>query len=56
MFLNKNAFWKIENSDPYLAYSYDMLHAFDSGEWGKHQWPLLLKIATFDQKRQLTHK
>ncbi|KIJ42288.1 hypothetical protein M422DRAFT_254693 [Sphaerobolus stellatus SS14] len=39
--LVQNAFWKIANSDPYLAYSYDMLHAFDSGEWGKHQWPLL---------------
>ncbi|KIJ35457.1 hypothetical protein M422DRAFT_180706 [Sphaerobolus stellatus SS14] len=39
--LVKNAFWRIHNSDPYLAYSYDMLHAFDSGEWGKHQWPLL---------------
>ncbi|KIJ48724.1 hypothetical protein M422DRAFT_120372, partial [Sphaerobolus stellatus SS14] len=33
---DKNAFWRISNSDPYAAYSYDMLHAFDSGKWGKH--------------------
>ncbi|KIJ57372.1 hypothetical protein M422DRAFT_148910 [Sphaerobolus stellatus SS14] len=47
--LVKNAFWSIENSDPYLAYSYDMLHAFDSGEWGKHQWPLLLDHLTEEE-------
>ncbi|KIJ40358.1 hypothetical protein M422DRAFT_256913 [Sphaerobolus stellatus SS14] len=33
LYLVENAFWSIQNSDPYLAYSYDMLHAFDSGEW-----------------------
>ncbi|KIJ31220.1 hypothetical protein M422DRAFT_267173 [Sphaerobolus stellatus SS14] len=53
--LVKNAFWSIQNSDPYLAYSYDMLHAFDSGEWGKHQWPLLLDhILDASGKRRLT--
>ncbi|KIJ50224.1 hypothetical protein M422DRAFT_245466 [Sphaerobolus stellatus SS14] len=49
-----NAFWEIANSDPYLAYSYDMLHAFDSGEWGKHQWPLFRDHLSQPQKVQLT--
>ncbi|KIJ39542.1 hypothetical protein M422DRAFT_257594 [Sphaerobolus stellatus SS14] len=40
----KNAFWKINNSSPYDAYSYDLLHAFDAGEWGKHLWPLVLEV------------
>ncbi|KIJ40757.1 hypothetical protein M422DRAFT_256168 [Sphaerobolus stellatus SS14] len=40
----KNAFWKINNSSPYDAYSYDFLHAFDAGEWGKHLWPLVLEL------------
>ncbi|KIJ28811.1 hypothetical protein M422DRAFT_269862 [Sphaerobolus stellatus SS14] len=52
--LVENAFWAIANSDPYLAYSYDMLHAFDSGEWGKHQWPLFRDNLTQSQKTQLT--
>ncbi|KIJ28043.1 hypothetical protein M422DRAFT_270732 [Sphaerobolus stellatus SS14] len=52
--LVENAFWEIANSDPYLAYSYDMLHAFDSGEWGKYQWPLFLDHLTQPQKVQLT--
>ncbi|KIJ23664.1 hypothetical protein M422DRAFT_195654, partial [Sphaerobolus stellatus SS14] len=49
-----NAFWRLGNSDPYAAYSYDLLHALDSGEWGKHQWPLLLKILTDSQKARLS--
>ncbi|KIJ30421.1 hypothetical protein M422DRAFT_268076 [Sphaerobolus stellatus SS14] len=40
----KNTFWKINNSSPYEAYSYDILHSFDIGEWGKHLWPLLLEV------------
>ncbi|KIJ30675.1 hypothetical protein M422DRAFT_267721 [Sphaerobolus stellatus SS14] len=40
----KNTFWKINNSSPYDAYSYDLLHAFDAGEWGKHLWPLVLEV------------
>ncbi|KIJ24353.1 hypothetical protein M422DRAFT_274900 [Sphaerobolus stellatus SS14] len=52
----KNAFWRISDSDPYAAYSYDMPHAFDSGEWGKHQWPLLLKILTAPQRARLSKK
>ncbi|KIJ48974.1 hypothetical protein M422DRAFT_161929, partial [Sphaerobolus stellatus SS14] len=38
----KNTLWKINNLSPYEAYSYDILHSFDIGEWGKHLWPLLL--------------
>ncbi|KIJ49009.1 hypothetical protein M422DRAFT_246785 [Sphaerobolus stellatus SS14] len=52
--LVENAFWVIANSDPYLAYSYDMLHAFNSGEWGTHQWPLFRDNLTQSQKTQLT--
>ncbi|KIJ46695.1 hypothetical protein M422DRAFT_249859 [Sphaerobolus stellatus SS14] len=52
--LLKNAFWQFGNSDPYAAYSYDMLHSFDSGEWGKHQWPLLLKILTASEQARLS--
>ncbi|KIJ34500.1 hypothetical protein M422DRAFT_263469 [Sphaerobolus stellatus SS14] len=40
----ENAFWKIHNSDPSAAYSYDVLHTFDLGEWGKHMWPLVLSV------------
>ncbi|KIJ29756.1 hypothetical protein M422DRAFT_188008, partial [Sphaerobolus stellatus SS14] len=49
----ENAFWGIANSDPYLAYSYDMLHSLDSGEWGKHQWPLIHNILTSPQQSEL---
>ncbi|KIJ26060.1 hypothetical protein M422DRAFT_192683, partial [Sphaerobolus stellatus SS14] len=52
--ITQNTFWAITNSDPYLAYSYNMLHAFDSGEWGKHQWPLFRDKLTTPQKSQLT--
>ncbi|KIJ30780.1 hypothetical protein M422DRAFT_267613 [Sphaerobolus stellatus SS14] len=40
----KNAFWKINNFSPYDAYSYDLLHAFDAGEWSKHLWPLVYEV------------
>ena len=33
-----------------------MLHSFDSGEWGKHQWPLLLKILTASEQAHLSKK
>ncbi|KIJ34091.1 hypothetical protein M422DRAFT_182538, partial [Sphaerobolus stellatus SS14] len=52
----KNSFWRLSNSDPYMAYSYDILHALDSGEWGKHQWPLLLKILTPQERARLSKK
>ncbi|KAJ7757236.1 hypothetical protein DFH07DRAFT_868144 [Mycena maculata] len=31
-----NAFWKVGNSDPHRAISYDPLHADDGGFWGDH--------------------
>ncbi|KAF8582945.1 hypothetical protein K439DRAFT_1349884, partial [Ramaria rubella] len=42
--LIKNFFWRVRNYNPYRAFSWDMLQAFDSGDWGKHQWPLTLEI------------
>jgi hypothetical protein len=33
--------WRFNNSDPYGAVGYDLLHYFDSGIWGKHVWPCL---------------
>ncbi|KIJ44427.1 hypothetical protein M422DRAFT_252026 [Sphaerobolus stellatus SS14] len=50
----KNSFWHLSNSDPYVAYSYDILHALDSGEWRKHQWPLLLEILTPQKRARLS--
>ncbi|KIJ32761.1 hypothetical protein M422DRAFT_265393 [Sphaerobolus stellatus SS14] len=44
LYFVENTFWKIHNSDPYAAYSYDVLHTFDLGEWGKHMWPLVLSV------------
>ncbi|KAJ7111639.1 hypothetical protein C8R43DRAFT_1091525 [Mycena crocata] len=32
----ENCFWKIKDSDPHAAISYDPLHADDSGLWGDH--------------------
>ncbi|KAF8585351.1 hypothetical protein K439DRAFT_1615996 [Ramaria rubella] len=49
--LAMNTFWFIANSDPYLASSYDLLHADDIGKWGKHLWPLLLEILGALKKR-----
>ncbi|KAJ7572771.1 hypothetical protein C8J56DRAFT_1138939 [Mycena floridula] len=36
--------WQFKNSDPYSAASYDVLHFDDLGKWGKHLWPLLLRV------------
>ncbi|KIJ46707.1 hypothetical protein M422DRAFT_249872 [Sphaerobolus stellatus SS14] len=47
----KNTFWRINNSSPYDTYSYDLLHAFDAGEWGKHLWPLVLEVLKNDRNR-----
>ncbi|KAJ7204541.1 hypothetical protein C8J57DRAFT_1100775 [Mycena rebaudengoi] len=33
--------WRFNHSDPYIAVGYDLLHYFDSGQWGKHVWPCL---------------
>ncbi|KAJ7591788.1 hypothetical protein C8J56DRAFT_1003241 [Mycena floridula] len=54
--------WNFKNSDPYSAASYDVLHFDDLGKWGKHLWPLLLRIlkelkgmANFPQWPKLKH-
>ena len=36
--------WKYRFCDPYAAASYDVLHFTDLGKFGKHIWPLLLKV------------
>ncbi|KAJ7574853.1 hypothetical protein C8J56DRAFT_1064268 [Mycena floridula] len=36
--------WQFKFSDPYAAASYDVLHFDDLGKWGKHLWPLLLRV------------
>ncbi|KAJ7261681.1 hypothetical protein C8J57DRAFT_1071747 [Mycena rebaudengoi] len=30
--------WTFNHSDPYAAASYDLLHYFDGGKWGRHVW------------------
>ena len=37
----QNVFWKIANSDPYAALSFDRLHTFPSGLFRHHLWPKL---------------
>ena len=37
----KSAFLELKNTDPYKALSFDRLHAFHAGLFGKHMWPLL---------------
>ncbi|KAG1829953.1 hypothetical protein EV424DRAFT_1583845 [Suillus variegatus] len=50
-----NFFWSLPHSDPYLAISYDKLHADDLGKFGKHLWRLLLSILEdLNVKGQLT--
>ncbi|KAJ7044579.1 hypothetical protein C8F04DRAFT_1388930 [Mycena alexandri] len=33
--------WTFRHSDPYAAASYDLLHYFDGGKWGRHVWVLI---------------
>ncbi|KAJ7115714.1 hypothetical protein C8R44DRAFT_709074 [Mycena epipterygia] len=33
--------WTFHHSDPYAAASYDLLHYFDGGKWGRHAWVLI---------------
>ncbi|KAJ7217054.1 hypothetical protein GGX14DRAFT_358335 [Mycena pura] len=40
----ENAFWEIENSDPYKSVSYDLLHSDDLGKFGKKIWPAIQKV------------
>jgi hypothetical protein len=37
----QNIFWSVANSDPYAALSWDRLHAYHTGLFGKHLWPEL---------------
>ena len=37
----QNAFWKVENSDPHAALSFDQLHTFPSGLFRDHIWKSL---------------
>ncbi|KAF7333085.1 hypothetical protein MVEN_02373500 [Mycena venus] len=30
--------WTFDHSDPYAAASYDLLHYFDGGKWGRYVW------------------
>ena len=34
----QNAFWKVQNSDPFRAVSWDRLHSFSTGVFGDHMW------------------
>lgn len=52
--LIQNCFWKMCRSSPYQAYSYDILHSFDSGEWGKHQWSLILEDLSSEEEKSLS--
>jgi hypothetical protein len=38
-------------SDPYEAYSYDVLHRDDLGEWGKHLWVTVLQRLEKEKKK-----
>ncbi|KAF7317548.1 hypothetical protein MKEN_00841700 [Mycena kentingensis (nom. inval.)] len=40
----ENAFWDMNNSDPYLGASYDLLHSDDLGKFGKHMWPRIQEV------------
>ncbi|KAJ7447224.1 hypothetical protein FB451DRAFT_1343439 [Mycena latifolia] len=44
-----NVFWKIAYSDPHYASSFEHLHAYGSGLWGKHLFQ------TFPRWRDLSH-
>ncbi|THU83642.1 hypothetical protein K435DRAFT_689141, partial [Dendrothele bispora CBS 962.96] len=39
-----NFFWSLPHSDPYKAVSYDTLHKDDLGKFGKHIYPVLVKV------------
>lgn len=39
--IQQNALWDVANSDPYRALSWERLHAFLIGLFGKHLWPEL---------------
>jgi hypothetical protein len=52
----QNAFWKLENSDPYTAYTHDDLHSDDLGKL-RHMWGWLsLRIGGGSNAEVLTQK
>ncbi|KAF9494958.1 hypothetical protein BDN71DRAFT_1496133 [Pleurotus eryngii] len=53
----KNAFWSIQNSDAYLAVSFDVLHTFDGGLFGHHIFQQILKhVQSRDAKSTLDNQ
>jgi len=44
--LFQNAFWSVANSDPHAALSWDRMHAYHSGLFRKHIWPVLQTAIT----------
>jgi hypothetical protein len=42
--LSQNIFWKLGNTDPYRAISFDILHAHHAGLWGDHLWPEVQRL------------
>ncbi|KAJ7844005.1 hypothetical protein B0H14DRAFT_2585429 [Mycena olivaceomarginata] len=41
LFAAAHFLWKFDHSDPYAAASYDCLHFFDGGIWGRHMWVVI---------------
>ncbi|TFY65027.1 hypothetical protein EVJ58_g2245 [Rhodofomes roseus] len=44
--ITQNVFWKLLNTNPYRALSFDKLHAYDSGLLGDHIWPETVSLVT----------
>ena len=44
----------VHNSDPYLAVSWDGMHAHDHGLGGKHLWPTVSKYITKSGRNKLS--
>ncbi|KAF9501094.1 hypothetical protein BDN71DRAFT_1555900 [Pleurotus eryngii] len=52
-----NAFWSIQNSNAYLAVSFDVLHTFDGGLFGHHIFQQILKhVQSRDAKSTLDNQ
>lgn len=47
----QNVFWKINNSDPYSALSFDRLHTFPGGLFRQHLWGHV-KVHSLELPRQ----
>jgi hypothetical protein len=42
----QNVFWDVAFSDPHLSISWDRLHAYHAGLFGKHIWPKVQAFVT----------